>query len=274
MRVRKLLVCSLLLILLVACSRAKFAWQLADDVVRYETSRYFDLDSKQKDLLEKDLDLLKIKIEENEMKLFVLLTQDASAWAKDQFRSKEKFLDIRQRLEAILKSAGGKSIRVAQDTVRNLKPDQWQYFDRKMREKLKEDETKANDKNFPQETKKRWLRILDYFFGDMEKDQEKLIEKFIAENPFQHQLRIQNQYFMLDQFIKVKDQESARNEYLRKYFEAHDDLRIPEYRKVFQDHQEKLNTFAFQLLQTMNAKQTKAFLDRMHSLQEAFSEKK
>lgn len=274
MRVHRLLLYFPVLFLLIACSRAKLAWQLADDVVRYETSRHFDLESKQKDLLEKDLDLLKIEIENDEIKSFVLLTLDASAWAKEQFRSKEKFEELRKRLELILKSAGKKSTAIAQKTLQNLKPEQWQYFERKMREEIKEDEAKIKGKGFPKESLKRWLRVLDYFFGDMEQDQEKLIEKFIAENAFNHQLRIQNKNFMLDQLMKVKDQETARNEFLRKYFEAHDELRIPEYHKAFQQYQEKLNAFVFQLLQTMNAKQTKAFLDRMQNFQEAFPQKK
>lgn len=261
------------LVSLVGCSRAKLAWRLADDVVRYETAKHFDLTSSQKDQLGQELELLKIDFEKNELKDFVRLTKEAQSFSQTKFQSREKYEELRKELERILKSAGNKMTPIAQKSLANLSDEQWAHFEKKMRAQFAEDQKKFAENEFQKNAKDRWLRVLDYFFGSMKDEQEKMIEKFIVENPFPHQLRLQNQEKMLEQFLNTKSDLKARNIYLQKFFEQHDELRTPEYHQKFMEFQDKLSAFVFQLLQTMNEKQITHFVERMQNLQEAFEEK-
>lgn len=219
-------------------------FNLADTFLISHTDKYFDLDRDQKEELKKNLnqDLDGIRKEvfpqiADHLKLMAPQTQTDKL-------SEETVEQAYQDFYSYFKETGHRFKNSAIQLTLTLRTEQFNHFGKAVQKDIAKLEKKSKDPEDSLEaTQEKYERSLEFWFGDLNREQKTLLENFLKENPFPLKLQAENKGYLLKQFLaRQKDKEKLR-EFVENYYTDYESLRLPEFKTALDQHKSAFQQF-------------------------------
>ena len=218
-----------------ACSRGEFLFRFADDYAASKADDYFDLTSDQKKLfkaeIRKDIDTGKKEALPKMANRLRQLEKDMRSETVDPQVFASAFKEIEKDVKGLTVYFQDTAIKASL----NLSEAQVQHFAKEVRENIQE---KEDD---PEETvekvEKRYRKSIEYFVGNMNRDQNKMLKEFLAKNPYPWHLQNLSQEHVVKQFVVAAQAPDTRKAFVEKFAKDYESVRLPEYKKALAEHQ-------------------------------------
>lgn len=218
-----------------ACTRGEFLFRFADDYAAAKVDKYFDLTSEQKKELKteirKDIDASKKEVLPKMAQHLRQLEKDMNHEAKAPEAFTSAVSDIQQEIKSIPvyfeQTAINASLKLSEDQV--------QHFASEVREEIQEKE--EDPEEIVEKVEKRYRKSIEYFVGNLTRDQNKMIQDFLTKNPYPWKLQNLSQEHMVQQFVAAASKSATRKAFVEKFAQDYESVRLPEYTKALAEHQ-------------------------------------
>ncbi|UOF01479.1 DUF6279 family lipoprotein [Bdellovibrio reynosensis] len=236
----KILVLSFLLLATTACSRSSVMMSFADTLAVSKTDEYFDLTSQQKEDLKKDLrqdiDALKKEFLPEVAKTLRRIESEVSKGKIESELIATHFTEFHVHFKKLTSYFANTAVK----TVATFKPEQFDYFEKTMKEEIKDrsDVEEQNEKAF-----KRYRRSLEFWIGGLSQDQKDRIQAFLKQNPYPVKLETENKEHIVKQFLEVKTDKEKLKVYVRTLYLDYEAPRLPSFTESLQLHKKAFQNF-------------------------------
>lgn len=205
---------------------------------------YFDLDSSQKEQLKKDVesDIKNLRqdvfpqVAKSLRELEVLFGQDAvqtSMVAK-----------IFEDSESYLKKATIKFENTALKVAPTLTDKQFDHFAEEVRENIEDSrEDTATSAGALKQSMKRYTRMLEFWVGNLNRDQRHQLREFLSKNPYPWELQNKSKQAVLEKFLNSRKDPEELKKFVKAFASDYDVYRLPEFKTALKQHQAAFQEF-------------------------------
>ncbi|QDK38686.1 hypothetical protein DOE51_14375 [Bdellovibrio sp. NC01] len=225
-----------------------------------QIDQYFDLDEKQHQRLEKDIDndLNRLRKER-----FKEIAQTLRKIEKKAESSDPKIMSSAYRdLQAHYKDASSYFTTSTNTLISSLKPEQIANFEKQVRQEIKDTKEALNHPDsLNEEIIGRYKKGLEFWIGDLSLSQNQDIAKFAKEHPFPWKEKIKNKEAILAKFIDSKSSEQKMKAFAEKFVTNYDSVRTPEYAKAIASYENEVQDFLDSFWKTLSPDQKSRMKD-------------
>lgn len=224
-----------------ACSRGEFLFRFADDYAASRADHYFDLTSAQKKEfkieIRKDIDSGKKEALPQVASRLRQLEKEISSDEVDPAIFTKAFSEIEKQVKGLSVYFQDTAIK----TSMNLSQEQVQHFANEVQEDIQEEE--SDPEEALEKVEKRYRKNIEYFVGDVNREQKALIQNFLQKNPYPWRLQNRSQEYVVKQFVEAAQNPETRKAFVEKFAKDYESVRLPEYTKALRDHQTAFISF-------------------------------
>lgn len=219
-----------------------------------QIDQYFDLDEKQHQRLENDIDsdLNRIRKERFKEIAQTLRKIEKKAESSDPQTMSSAYRDLRFHYKDASTYFKGS----ANNLISSLKPEQIAGFEKQVRLEIKETKEALNHPDsLNEEIIGRYKKGLEFWIGDLTLTQNQDIAKFAKDHPFPWKEKIKNKEVLLGKFIEAKSSERKMKEFAEKFVSDYDSIRTPEYAKAVTAYENEFQDFLDSFWKTLSPDQ-------------------
>ncbi|XGC79794.1 DUF6279 family lipoprotein [Bdellovibrio bacteriovorus] len=257
--IKWILVLSLSLLTLPACSRLDLAFNWADTYIVSKVDDYFDLTSAQSKELKKSLqkDFKKVS-----SKVLPKIIDDA------------KKLEQRLQNNVIDESSIENLFTLGQDVFEDFYSQfsstavgfiattdkaQLEHFKKAFYEKQKEEKEKLADlKEYHEDQKDKYHKYFKMFLGSLSAEQKALIDDHLRHSPYPKALKLKNKEAVFNAFFKAVQQSPAKaQEFVTQFTQKPQSYNLPDYQVALKNYNDSLKKLIVAMALTLNSEQKK-----------------
>jgi hypothetical protein len=207
---------------------------------------YFDLESTQKDQLNKDVEK---DLKEMRQDVFPQVAKSLREldvqFSKDSVSAPGSLMaKIFEDSESYLKKVTVKFENTAVKTAATLNESQFQYFAKKIRENIEESQ---EDTNSPEgalkQSMKRYTKSVEFWVGNISRDQKTKLRDFLKNHPYPWSLQNKSKQAVLDQFLNSRKNPEELKKFVKGFATDYDTYRLPEFKAALKVHQTAFQEF-------------------------------
>ncbi|WP_373997850.1 DUF6279 family lipoprotein [Bdellovibrio bacteriovorus] len=222
-----------------ACSRSGVMVRMFDDLAVSKADDYFELTSKQREELKKDLQK-DVDVARKE-----LLPQIAKSLRSIEPQINKEKLDSEvittqmMEFQNYFKKLSSYFGETAVKTSLSLEPSQVFHFAKEVREDIEDDsESDAKEK-----VEKRYKKSVEFWIGGISSAQKEKIQKFLKQNPYPSKLQNENKEYVLNQFLEAKKNPETLKKFVKDFFNDYESVRLPAYTEALNNHKKAFQKF-------------------------------
>ncbi|KHD88352.1 MAG: hypothetical protein OM95_09415 [Bdellovibrio sp. ArHS] len=222
-----------------ACSRSGIMVRMFDDLATSKADDYFELTSKQREELKKDLqkdvDVARKELLPQIAKSLRSLEPQVHKDKPDAELLAAQMAEFQNYFKKLSSYFGDTAVK----TSLSLEPSQFFHFAKDVREDIEKDsEAKAREK-----IEKRYKRSVEFWIGGISSLQKEKIQNFLKAHPFPIKLEKESKEHVLNQFLEAKKNQENLKKFVKDFFTDYESVRLPAYTEALNAHKKAFQKF-------------------------------
>ncbi len=154
------------------------------------------------------------------------------------------FADFLVSSKNSFKTAAGQFQHTAVQLSTQLSTEQFEYFQRKITNEINETAQKtATARTALKQSVKSYKKSLEFWFGDLTKEQEVQLTSFLKAHPYPWILQTENKRQLVKRLMEVKNKPSELQSYVGEFFADYESVRLPAFKAALENHQRAFEEF-------------------------------
>lgn len=221
-------------------------------VARVES--YFNLDAEQEKAFEKSLEKDLKTVKEKQFNEFALSIQTIDKRIPQEKNDSQILSEAFDLLEGEYNKASGHFKNSAVVLIQSLQPEQFGYFEQKVRKEIALERAESLDiKNAQLE--ERYRKQILYWVGKMNVHQENALSQFIMRHPFPWKERANNREAILNSFVEKKTDSKKIKAMTEQFMQNYDGLRTSEYALAIEKYENQFKDFLNKFWTSLSSEQ-------------------
>lgn len=248
-------------ILTSACNRSTVLFNVIDTAAVSKADDYFDLSSKQKTELKKDLRQDLDSAKKEMLPEVALKLRSLAPEVEKPVLNSELMIAELSEFQNYIKKISRYFSRTATKFALTLSSDQVSHFAAEVREEI-EDREDLEDAR--EDVEKRYRRSIEFWIGGISKNQREQISHFLNVHPFPTALENKSREHVLKQFIEASKTPESMTKFMEAFTTDYETVRLPAYKEALNAHKKEFQKFlVHDFWKTVDSTQKKRFKENL-----------